>query len=140
VTDMTPHNSENRPLARATYEALRVVLREDGYDPELALEDEGYGVGVNQPPGVKSPCALAARRYIDAAKERAKTYCGRCGKPADSDLHAPLLYGGHRYVALVPTGKRSPHCAICSMCLPSQPCRPDCHVCWPSLTGKGNEK
>lgn len=55
MTDEPTRNGESAAGARAAYERLRVLLTEHGYDPELAVEDEGYGIGISQPSGVKHP-------------------------------------------------------------------------------------
>jgi hypothetical protein len=60
-------DGETRHLARAQYERLRVILSQHGYDPELAMEDEGHGIGVGQPEGVRYPPAILAQRYIEHA-------------------------------------------------------------------------
>lgn len=63
-----PWKRERWTRSRWQYEYLRVVMKDHGWDPELAMEDEGYGIGVHWPNGVNHPDKAESRRLIDFAK------------------------------------------------------------------------
>lgn len=78
--------SEPRSENRRHYESLRNLLSVNGFDPEIACEDEEYGIGISFPEGVHGPSPEVAKRLINMAMgkgpngEEPPPTCRHCGR------------------------------------------------------------